>query len=1733
MAGGHRLDRALFDALPAGVRATLRRCATVPRFGPELFDTLLCPPGGPPLLHLLERRQVEHVPQTDGGFRIAAPLRQAAWESWWGGSLPEAAPVAVDDELLTLARALADHYRTLGQPVDELRQLLLSDPTEALRLFETEFAAADAGYDLARGQDLVEVVSEDARAFLVSGPLARARQAAALRLRARDLWRMAHNRSARYLARPAAEAPLLRLLEDGEPRLLRLWATAGTGKTMLLNWFTARHCMELRPPVPCARVDFDTVDAVQVDAHPWLLLAEFAGQLDRQLPGSPFHEFLSSVAEFDGALDPPDADEPERPGRAALVGLGDPAATAAEVESRFATVLHEAATERPVVLILDTLEELALRTSGGARALGGLLRRILDAVPSVRLVLSGRYEPAEKAPGLATVTEGMPPLRLDAFTDEEADRYLGEVRAVRDERLRAAIVRASGGLPFTLALYADLAPRLTPDQVVTEHGPGLLYAIDRVLERIEDDRLRWILRYGVVPRRLTFEFLRDVMAPRLARALRAEGDDDRPELDRRPVLRRQIFLPQDPGLPTAEDGLRELWDDLTAYASDVSWLHWDEQVPHSVVVHPAVREPLRRLIADHAVHRLLHRDAAAYYHRLSEEDRWNWPLWRVEELYHHVHLGDQEDILTAWRAAVADADSAGRPEWAVHVARELLGDGFGEEAGTARSERVEAAPRLVLGEAHLVLAGAAHRAALGGDRSSWRAVLSSVLRAEELAGALFDARARELCLTLTAEAALRIEDPSLFDDVVVRAGAWLAADPATQWPALSSLLSLPTAPLVLFARNALRTGRLESVNALLTAAYQDGLDRDPDRAGAVAEAAVTAVLEAGRVDLAEDWGRILHPPGPGWAQLGRIRLAGGAFEQAVEVSRAAVRAPEVPPGQRSAAAAAAVGALLALRRPREAARLARARSDRPPAAHPGFADAVVTACETEAAAAAAVGDTAAAIRAWDPLRRHDDLALAHRQVRLAELQLRLVGDRQAARKELGEAARRGATRAATALHTDWLLASAEAADPSDGERDDLFRTVREVTRRSGSAALLGRAALAGLALQGAEHRDAHLADLVRALAPVPGASARLAALTGLARCPGPWQDGQTEPLWRALGQDAPRPLPVTGPDDAALGLTLVELLRLGGRRRQAAELLNRCAEVLLAGEPLVLRDRAAALARLGLAAEVTDEEVGTLLAAYPDNPVPAAELLVIGAETGGGPDQAQRALDLLADIPRPSALLNRAHAALPGSIPPRRGRGAASAPRVRRALRYSERHVPEHLVTAAAPPDPAPSAAVSGPGAELGREITVRIDNHTHRPADHELAITVVGPNGRTRSQPTTVREQRLDQLLAADPDPAAVSDLPQLVGRMLSTIDRPLLVALLVGAAAAAAPVAAMAAYGLFAATIGRRGADVRLAVGDQPLLARLPWEDGTLGHAPLARRRGVRYVYRDGPRAFSDRWILRAAEFARPELGPDGTARLARSLEHHLLAPDRDAALRVPAAGGGSPLVDLGNRLRGLRPDRPGRVLFLHGSDRTLRASRSEYGPEPWSQYRSADWELLGVGDRDYLEEAGPAARRPADLVHVRGPMVAVRGAAAVDLAAERRPPVLAEELCDLLGGFLVGRQPLIVLEVPPVGPPTERARQLLLRNELAHRLLADGRAAAVLALGPFRADANGGAGGAPLDVAASLAGNSPRRAWRQLANATARISRPADGSTPEVLPALFSHLPPDLLVPLGVPE
>lgn len=716
------LGAVIIGMLPDNVRRCLTRCAVAPSFDQVTFEELLRPGEGPTLSDLVQAGQVVPYGTQTTRFVVSDFLREAALAGWWP-QIEQAFRLPVPEDLADLASRLAEQAQSGDRSLDLLELSLLVGPDRAASAFGTLYAAADDRHDLPLCRALISVVDAPERAQLLDGHLRDLVRAAGLRLASRSRWTNAYYESARYVSRQHLEDALDGLLAGEPSRVLQVYADGGMGKTMQIRWLISRRCARPGDQTVCVRIDFDMIHPVVVARRPWLLLIEIAAQLDSQLPGAPFQEFLTSYASFRSLLDrAPDFADPmsaPRPG----------ADDEAEAPSRFFDVLREHPAGR-LLIVLDTLEE-AISPAIDASQLFELVSEFVNTTPTVRLLLAGRWDLRTRLPRLVEKLPTMVSLEVPRLTPAEQERYLTQVRGIQSAEIVREIVRLSEGRPLTMASYANLVHRsddVTADVLASFRTPGLIFALERVVERIEDERLQWLVRYGVIPRKLSLDFVTTVLPEYLRTGMRGDSELDDPTLDDRPqdrprtIFRTGILSPED------EPDLHDLWRQLLTYAEDYGWVSVQSDDRELVAFRNEVLDALRGLLRPHGVFVELQSKAAEYFARVSAMH----PELRREVIYHRFRI-DTELGMRTWHEAVSELRAEGDDEACLDLATDLLGSDYADWRG----EPLEGFSHQLLAEAQLERARSAaaltRKRRRDGAQSLWSDVEEGVRAAARLA----------------------------------------------------------------------------------------------------------------------------------------------------------------------------------------------------------------------------------------------------------------------------------------------------------------------------------------------------------------------------------------------------------------------------------------------------------------------------------------------------------------------------------------------------------------------------------------------------------------------------------------------------------------------------------------------------------------------------------------------------------------------------------------------------------------------------------------------------------------------------------------------------------------------------------------------------------------------------------------------------------------------------------------
>ena len=527
------------------------------------------------------------------------------------------------------------------------------------------------------------------------------------RYEARSLFADSYYRTATFLLREALQQEFDSTLASPKIWIFHIHATGGMGKTMFLRSLLSRVLVP--EGILVARVDFDDLDLAVVKEAPWFVLLRVAEQLDRQLEGNPFGKLLKKYSHYSERLRRRELGESRVP-----LNMADVERDESDfIASILATV--KTIPMAKVVVFLDTLEEVTL-AGGVLDVLLAHFQALKNIAAGLYLTLSGRYDILDRSEELNrkfdAVTNRYP---IPRFDDAEARSYL-ESRGLRRPDLVEAIVqkvrepagegeKSEGSNPFKLNLFAEIAierDSITVQQIRDMPRADLAYLLERVILRIPDQGVRWMIRHGSVPRRLTLEFAGNVLLPWLVKALRGELQEDAGDEHWKPDSTIVADMPT-------------IWEKLAQYASSNGWLEREENPP-AIRFHPDVVNPMRGLLSRQKVFPLLEDAARQYFENLAlmeesgtgpeHERAANWAEATAQAVF-HAFQKDGVEAAAYWRGKLRHQFALRYPAARIRVLSEILAPEYclDQMEPVKWPDRPEAlVSRQLLAEAHAAVA---------------------------------------------------------------------------------------------------------------------------------------------------------------------------------------------------------------------------------------------------------------------------------------------------------------------------------------------------------------------------------------------------------------------------------------------------------------------------------------------------------------------------------------------------------------------------------------------------------------------------------------------------------------------------------------------------------------------------------------------------------------------------------------------------------------------------------------------------------------------------------------------------------------------------------------------------------------------------------------------------------------------------------------------------------------------
>jgi hypothetical protein len=381
-------------------------------------------------------------------------------------------------------------------------------------------------------------------------------------------------------------------------------APAGAGKSVLVAKFIL-DCMKRNKPDRPLFVYFDLRRPGLIEEEPLTLLREAAKQLAIQMDPSnaAWDDFKELFSEWSSGK----STDEEVSNRLPAISIGE----RAKFLSHFHQVLS--ADARPLLWVFDNFEEATERGTKFLRRLWMLLNELQALYPKIRYIKIGRALPD------ALPAEPYPLKGLDPESAEDLLNSLGVTDPQRAQEIAEKVDRN----PLLLRLAAKLVQRPDTDPAVLEGHKERMQAslYWELIARIPNPQVRKLARLSFVPRELTPDILRNVVASPAGIDL---GEADAARLFTE--LRGELLL-----ATFGQDALRhppDLRMTMLAFARRTS--------PERV--------------------RAIHQLAETFYRRQMNEPA------RVEELYHQLSLGEMpptsKKALRALRSSIDDLPSA-------------------------------------------------------------------------------------------------------------------------------------------------------------------------------------------------------------------------------------------------------------------------------------------------------------------------------------------------------------------------------------------------------------------------------------------------------------------------------------------------------------------------------------------------------------------------------------------------------------------------------------------------------------------------------------------------------------------------------------------------------------------------------------------------------------------------------------------------------------------------------------------------------------------------------------------------------------------------------------------------------------------------------------------------------------------------------------------------------------------
>lgn|GEM_PF-413920 len=381
----------------------------------------------------------------------------------------------------------------------------------------------------------------------------------------------------------------------------------GCGKSTLIAKFILNHTtLEQGSLFPFAYLDFDRVGLLPEE--PITLLFEIMRQLTIQFPAAN-ERYLSLAHDWSARL------SQQTPGPEPKSLRLENRETFIDEFSTFVASLK--ADQQPLLLVLDTFEEVQLRSRAFADEILDFLNDLQRRVPRLRTVLSGRVEIESRKYKFKEV-------KIGDFDKDAAISYLA-ARGITDAGVAQKIFEQAGGSPLVLRLAADLAKIEGVDKTgITdkwlerfqkESIEAVLYK--RILGHVYDDRVKELAYPGLVLRVITPDTLWQILGP----ACRVEIKERKEAVELIRIMKTQLST-----ILTPMTGA----DDILVHRPDMRSILLVDLKGKSETDNDLAGKLNR-----------IHTEAINFYKRSST------PSQRAEEIYHRLALGIERLELTS------------------------------------------------------------------------------------------------------------------------------------------------------------------------------------------------------------------------------------------------------------------------------------------------------------------------------------------------------------------------------------------------------------------------------------------------------------------------------------------------------------------------------------------------------------------------------------------------------------------------------------------------------------------------------------------------------------------------------------------------------------------------------------------------------------------------------------------------------------------------------------------------------------------------------------------------------------------------------------------------------------------------------------------------------------------------------------------------------------------------------